>query len=75
MSKIKDAYQFLGAVIWMKWCEDFHLRLPALRSLVGWTSPIFFLVGLVGYKYYRLSRLWTDLQIRWAIGMMRGGLK
>jgi hypothetical protein len=84
MTKIKDEYQrwlleqlsrhnkllFLGAVIWLKWCEDFHLPLPNLRAPAGWTSQIFFLVGLAGDKYYRLSDWWTDFKIRWMLWMM-----
>lgn len=84
MSRIKDEYWkwllgqltrfdqivVIGALIWLKWCEDFPLPKPDLKSPARWTSPIFFIVGLVGSNYYRMGCWWAEIQIRWALRMM-----
>jgi hypothetical protein len=62
---------FLGLLIWLKWCEDLHAPKPNLTESALWyTSPVFFLVGLVGDQYYRLSKWWSDRQIRWVFWIL-----
>ena len=79
MSRIKDEYQrwmlealpkydmilVLGALIWLKWCEELSLPLPNLKSPAFWTSPVFLIVGAAAERFYSLSAWWQALCIRW----------
>jgi len=84
MAKIKDDYirnlaeklpkydqlVVIGMLVWLKWCEDLHLPLPALKSPAIWTEFVWFLVGVAESRYYFLSQWWQEKQIRWVLRMI-----
>jgi hypothetical protein len=84
MSKLKDAYWrwlteqltwidkvlAVGAMTWLILCVSFRLPKPDLKTPAWWTSPVFFVVGLVSSLFFWIRTWWCGLQIRWISWMM-----